>query len=218
MNLLNAGHVAHRTVHNKTIVAFGVYGSGKIVTRERAVADLSEQIDDENVIRLEDVDHPRVFIPDASFFPAVVLNNRIHIRATWHENRGHDPAYQAFPRINYFPAALELIAITCALQHIPRFVGRNLPQPLKHGVRYLRPSVLESFAMPIRRERNTLFFGKEAQLAVCGVGQSPQNSDADCEAAERSVHFVLRAASDSPDSSTQRHWKYAIKRSARETV
>src|SRR5713226_2209596 len=66
LNLLNTGHVAHRTVHNQTIVALGIYGSGKIVTREGAIADLSEQIDDENVIRLEDIDYPRVFITDAS--------------------------------------------------------------------------------------------------------------------------------------------------------
>src|ERR1700678_2983400 len=98
-NFLNAGDISHRSVHDQSVATLGVNGGREIIADDGAVADFPEQIDDQNVTRLQDVDDPGVLVSNAIFFSAVGLNHGIHVRASRHENGGHDPAHEALPGI-----------------------------------------------------------------------------------------------------------------------
>ena len=165
-DFLNPRNIADGAVYDQSVVTFGVDRRRQIVADNCAVADFSEQIDDQNVARFQNVDDPRVLVANAIFFFAVGANHRIHIRTLRHEHRRHHPADKPRSRVDHLPSAFELVAITGILQHIPSFVGGDILQTRQHSVPNIRTSVRKAIAVPIRREFNSLLFRKKIELCM----------------------------------------------------
>src|SRR5581483_748131 len=140
-DLLNTGLITDRAIYDQPVVALGVNRGSQIVADDRAVANLAEQVHDQDVSRLENVDDPRVLVANTSFFFAVGLNDRVDIRTARHEHRRDDAADQAFAWVNDLPTRFILVAKARLLQRVPCFFGSYAFQALEHLVGYLRASV-----------------------------------------------------------------------------
>ncbi len=119
-----------------------------------------------------------------SFFP-LALNHRINIRAARHEHGRDDAADQALSGIENLPSSLELVVKARLLQHVPGFVRSDALQALQHRIGHLRPAVRKTLAVPVRRERNSLFGRKQAELCVSGDGEKRGCCQRGCREADR---------------------------------
>ena len=165
-NLLNAGYVSHRAVHDQAVVALGVDRGREIVADDCAVTDFSEEIDDQNVSGLQNVDDPGVFVAKAAFFFSVGANDGVDIGTLRHEDRRDHAANEPRSGVDHLPSAFELVAVAGVLQHVPSLVGSHVLEAGQNGIRDMGTSVGKAVAVPLRSEFDPLLFRKKAELRV----------------------------------------------------
>src|SRR5581483_4822625 len=87
LDLLNSARVPHSSVHDETVVAARVNRGRQVVANNRSVPNLSKQLDDQYVARLENVDDARVFAADSALLLSIGADYGINIRTGRHEDR-----------------------------------------------------------------------------------------------------------------------------------
>src|SRR3712207_5377286 len=145
-------------VDHKTSPGAGGNSRPQVVTDKGAVLDLTEEIDNENVARLQHIDHPGVLTAAATLGGAHTLDDSLQVRSQRHHAHGDRAADEDPVRVQIDPVPLELeVVIVTAFDHTPGFIVRDPPHPLQNLIGYARPAIGEALFLIERSERRDAF-------------------------------------------------------------
>ena len=145
--------VADTAVDHDAGAGAGAGGGGEVVADERAVVDLAEEIDNQNIALLKRVDDPGVLAAGSPFSGADRLDDVMQIGAVRHHHRGDDATGEREFWVKIEPVALKhpVIAVR-ALQDVIGLVVGDEFHPLDDIVPDPWATVLSPLAGPTRGE------------------------------------------------------------------
>ena len=115
--------ITNSAIENKTGFGGSVNGSRQIVADKRAVLDFTEQVDHDDVIGLQHVNHSLVGILAKSPGLGLGFTNLGYIGAVRHELRRHGAAHELASGVKQLPIAFVLIGELSTRHHCKDFFG-----------------------------------------------------------------------------------------------
>ena len=139
----------------------------QVVADDGAALGLAEEIDHQNVARLQHVDRDLVVHAVEAGGLGLGVDHRVEVGAHRHELHGERPADQLLVRMEDLEAIFVLVPESLARQDREDLFGRQPAGALDQPVRHLRPAVGKPVERVVAGPRSHLLFREVEQLRAC---------------------------------------------------